>query len=66
MHNTSNWTGRAPRTLEEAFGPYCRSSSGFKLETYVMSFWNMIAYVCTIVVILLVVHFVSAFMIGAF
>lgn len=20
--NTSNWTGRAPRTVQEAFGPY--------------------------------------------
>lgn len=21
--NTPNWTGRTPRTCEEAFGPYC-------------------------------------------
>ena len=24
--NTSNWTGRAPRTLEQAFGPHTNTS----------------------------------------
>lgn len=24
MRNTSNWTGRTPRSLDEAFGPYGR------------------------------------------
>ena len=26
MKNSSNWTGRCPRSLDEAFGPYNRSN----------------------------------------
>lgn len=26
MRNTSNWTGRCPRSLDEAFGPYNRQN----------------------------------------
>lgn len=36
MRNTSNWTGRAPRSLSDAFGPYASLSESKSRTT---DFW---------------------------
>lgn len=54
--NTSNWTGRAPRTLEDAFGPSVRdfteSQPFHKSDRIVM--WGCAAAVVAFIVIALV------------
>lgn len=54
-YNSSNWTGRTPRTLEQAFGPY-HSGSSFLEKVHTMSFWGMVGYVIILAFVLLFAH----------
>lgn len=57
---TDNNTRKFPRTMEEAFGPYHRSSGEFQDEAPTMSFKSIIAYVVVLALTLLAVHVIAS------
>ena len=62
-YNTSNWTGKTPRSLEEAFGPY-QSGNSIVKEIKTMSFWGAVAYSVVLASILLAAHIAAAMLTG--
>ena len=57
---TDNNTRKFPRTMEEAFGPYHRSSGEFQDESPTMSFKSIIAYVVVLALTLFAVHIIAS------
>jgi hypothetical protein len=57
---TDNNTRKFPRTMEQAFGPYHRSSGEFQDEPQTMSFKSIIAYVVVLALTLLAVHLIAS------
>ena len=52
MMNNSNWTGRAPRTMEQAFGPYARATRKDRSSSHL---WIAAALLCVAVGYMLLV-----------
>lgn len=48
MYRNSSWTGRAPRSLEQAFGPYSRFDSDMTERGHSVVTWLATVALCVL------------------